>query len=136
MTPDAVRVDEALPPLHRTPTRLTVFMFGTAYWTSHRIHYDVEAARAEGFGDVLVTANLLSAYNVELLTRWTGDPHCVIELEERNVSPALAGDPLTISGTVVDLGASNGRSTARCSLLITNGDGDTVVRGSALVYMR
>ena len=104
MTPDAVRVDDALPALHRTPTRLTVFLFGTAYWTSHRIHYDVEAAREEGFGDVLVTANLLSAYNIELLTRWTGDPHCVIELEERNVTPALAGDALTISGTVVDVG--------------------------------
>ena len=136
MTPDAVRVDDALPALHRTPTRLTVFLFGTAYWTSHRIHYDVEAARAEGFSDVLVTANLLSAYNIELLTRWTGDPHCVIELEERNVTPALAGDALTISGTVVDVGESNGHSTARCSLLIARGDGDTVVRGSALVYLR
>lgn len=136
MTPDAVRVDDALPPLHRTPTRLTLFLFGTAYWTSHRIHYDIEAAREEGYSDVLVTANLLSAYNIELLTRWTGDSHCVIELKERNVAPALAGDSLTISGAVVELGASNGRSTARCSLLITKGDGDAVVRGSALVFLR
>jgi acyl dehydratase len=60
----------------------------------------------------------------------------VIELEERNVTPALAGDTLTISGTVVDAGASNGQTTARCSLLIARGDGDTVVRGSALVYLR
>ena len=136
MTPDAVRVDDALPVLHRTPTRLTVFLFGTAYWTSHRIHYDVEAAREEGFGDVLVTANLLSAYNIELLARWTGDPHCVVELEERNVTPALAGDALTISGTVVDVGASNGRQHGTVLVARRQGDGDTVVRGSALVYLR
>jgi hydroxyacyl-ACP dehydratase HTD2-like protein with hotdog domain len=42
-----------------------MFLFGVAYWTSHRIHYDPEWARAEGFGDLLVTANLLSAYSVE-----------------------------------------------------------------------
>ncbi|MDT7584133.1 MAG: hypothetical protein QOE32_1683, partial [Pseudonocardiales bacterium] len=27
-------------------------------------------ARAEGFGDLLVTANLLSAYSVEVVTGW------------------------------------------------------------------
>src|SRR5260370_516339 len=82
----------ALPGLQRTAARLTLFLFGVGYWTSHRIHYDLDAAQAEGFDDVLVTANLLSAYNVELLTRWTGDPYCLLTLEERNVSPAFADD--------------------------------------------
>ncbi|MDT7773487.1 MAG: hypothetical protein QOC67_2411 [Pseudonocardiales bacterium] len=47
-----------------------MFLFGVAYWTSHRIHYDPEWARAEGFGDLLVTANLLSAYSVEGVAGW------------------------------------------------------------------
>jgi hydroxyacyl-ACP dehydratase HTD2-like protein with hotdog domain len=128
-------MSEALPVLHRRPTRLTVFMFGIAHFTPHRIHYDVETARAEGFDDVLVTANLLSAYNVELLTRWTGNPHCLVELEERNVSPAVAGDLLTITGRVLDVGVTDGRRTARCSLQITKGDGTIVVSGSATVIL-
>ena len=126
---------EALPVLYRRPTRLTVFMFGIAHYTPHRIHYDVETARAEGFDDVLVTANLLSAYNVELLTRWTGNPHCLVELEERNVSPAVAGDLLTIAGRVLDVGVADGRRTARCSLQITKEDGAIVVSGSATVIL-
>lgn len=126
---------EALPVLHRRPTRLTMFMFGIAHFTPHRIHYDVETARAEGFEDVLVTANLLSAYNVELLTQWTGNPHCLVELEERNVSPAVAGDLLTITGRVLDVGVADGRRTARCSLQITKEDGAIVVSGSATVIL-
>jgi hydroxyacyl-ACP dehydratase HTD2-like protein with hotdog domain len=128
-------MSEALAVLHRRPTRLTVFMFGIAHFTPHRIHYDVETARAEGFDDVLVTANLLSAYNVELLTRWTGNPHCLVELEERNVSPAVAGDQLTITGRVLDVGVTDGRRTARCSLQITKEDGTIVVSGSATVIL-
>jgi hydroxyacyl-ACP dehydratase HTD2-like protein with hotdog domain len=126
---------DALPVLHRTATRLTLFLFGVAYWTSHRIHYDLEAARAEGFDDVLVTANLLSAYNVELLTRWTGDPYCLLTLEERNVAPAFAGEPLTVTGRVLEVGAPDGARTARCSLLITKHHGIAVLSGTATVLL-
>jgi hydroxyacyl-ACP dehydratase HTD2-like protein with hotdog domain len=135
MTAHQVRVGDELPPISRTPTRLTLFMFGVAYWTTHRIHYDVEAARAEGFDDVLVTAQLLSAYHVELLCRWTGDPHCIIELEERNMSAALAAETLTITGRVISLGNRGGRDTARCALAIAKDDGTVVVEGTALVFI-
>lgn len=121
--------------MHRRPTRVTLFLFGVAFWTPHRIHYDVEAARAEGFGDVLVTANLLSAYNVQLLTSWTGDPHCVLELEERNVAPALAGNALTVTGKVLDVAVVEGHRAARCALTITKDDATTVVTGEALVNL-
>jgi hydroxyacyl-ACP dehydratase HTD2-like protein with hotdog domain len=135
MTALSVAVGDVLTPFSRTPTRVTMFLFGVAYWTSHRLHYDVEAARAEGFDDVVVTSNLLSAYNVELLSRWTGDPQCVVELEERNVSPAVAGDPLTMTGRVLSLGDHHGRRAARCALAIVKDDGTTVVEGSALVLL-
>jgi hydroxyacyl-ACP dehydratase HTD2-like protein with hotdog domain len=130
-----VEVGDVLPPLSRTPTRVTLFLFGVAYWTSHRLHYDVESARAEGFDDVVVTANLLSAYNVELLSRWTGEPQCILELEERNVSPAVAGEPLTITGRVIALGDRHGYRTARCALSIAKDDGTAVVEGTALVLL-
>jgi hydroxyacyl-ACP dehydratase HTD2-like protein with hotdog domain len=130
-----VRPGDQLPVLQRRPTRVTMFLFGVAYWTSHRIHYDVEAARAEGFDDILVTANLLSAYNVELLTSWTGDPFCVLELEERNVAPALAGDGLTVTGRVLDVAEAAGRRTARCALAITKTDATTVLTGEAVIIL-
>jgi hydroxyacyl-ACP dehydratase HTD2-like protein with hotdog domain len=130
-----VRPGQQLPVLHRRPTRVSVFLFGVAYWTSHRIHYDVDAAREEGFGDVVVTANLLSAYSVEMLTHWTGDMRCVLELEERNLAPAVAGDALTMTGRVLDVSETDGERRARCSLLIAKDDGTTVVSGHAVVRL-
>lgn len=130
-----VRPGQQVPALRRKPTRVSVFLFGVAYWTPHRIHYDIEAAKAEGFGDVVVTANLLSAYSVEMLTRWTGDPQCVLELEERNHAPALAGESLTVTGQVLDIGETDGQRRARCSLRISKDDGTQVVSGQAVVRL-
>jgi hydroxyacyl-ACP dehydratase HTD2-like protein with hotdog domain len=131
-----VSVGDELPVLRRTPTRVTLFLFGVAYWTSHRIHYDLEAARSEGFPDVLVTANLLSAYNVELLTSWTGDPHCVLSLKERYITPAFADEELTVTGRVVELADNGNRPTATCALSITKDPGTTVAFGVATVALR
>ncbi|ORW68099.1 hypothetical protein AWC23_21970 [Mycobacterium saskatchewanense] len=115
---------------------MSVFLFGVAYWTPHRIHYDVEYARAEGFDDVLVTANLLSAYNVQLLTSWTGDRQCVLELEERNVAPAVGGDALTVTGEVLHVEVVDGRRRARCALTISRDDDATIiVTGEALINL-
>jgi acyl dehydratase len=130
-----VVIGEELPSLVRTPTRLTVFLFGVAYWTSHRIHYDPEWARAEGFGDVLVTANLLSAYSVEVVTGWAGDPACLRGLEERNVSPALAGDELTVRGRVAALEPAPRGGLVRCALTVAKADGTTVVDGRAVLLL-
>jgi hypothetical protein len=82
-----------------------------------------------------VTANLLSAYSVEMLTQWTGDPRCVLELEERNLAPALAGDALTVTGRVLDVCEADGKRRARCSLLIAKDDGTKVVSGHAVVRL-
>ena len=133
---DTVRIGDELPTATRTPTRLTLFLFGVAYWTAHRIHYDVENARAEGYEDVLVTANLLSGYLAALTTRWAGDPGCLRTLTERNVSPAVAGDELTIRGSVTDLVPdTDGGGIARCALTVEKTDGVLVVTAHAALHL-
>ncbi|OLT16457.1 hypothetical protein BJF78_14410 [Pseudonocardia sp. CNS-139] len=117
-----VAAGEELPPAHHTPTRVTMFLFGVAYWTAHRTHYDVEFARAEGFADVLVPAGLLSAYGAELLTTWAGDPGCLRELRERNLSPAVAGERLTVRACVTGLEPAADGGVVSCALSITAGD--------------
>ena len=132
-----VTVGDELPSRWHTPTRVTLFLFGVAYWTPHRIHYDVEWARAEGYTDVLVTANLLSAYSAELLTDWAGDPGCLRGLQERNLAPAVAGDSLEITGRVAEVepapDAAGG--LVRCDLRVIKRDGTTVVEGRATVAL-
>jgi hydroxyacyl-ACP dehydratase HTD2-like protein with hotdog domain len=128
-----ISVGDELPTATRTPTRLTLFLFGVAYWTAHRVHYDVELARAEGFDDVLVTANLLSGYLAALTTQWAGDPGCLRTLTERNLSPAVAGDELTIRGSVIELIQETG--TVRCALTVDKSDGSVVVTAEATLHL-
>ncbi|WP_216892617.1 hypothetical protein [Nocardia alni] len=131
-----IRVGDELPAATHTPTRLTLFLFGVAYWTAHRIHYDVELARAEGYDDVLVTANLLSAYLAALATGWAGDPDCLVALSERNLSPAVAGDTLTIRGTVAELiPDTEGGGIADCALTVEQADGTVVVSATATLRL-
>jgi acyl dehydratase len=130
-----VAVGTELPTLVRTPTRLTLFLFGVAYWTSHRIHYDLEWARAEGFTDVLVTANLISAYSAELASTWAGDPGCLRALRERNLSAAFAGEELTVRGSVVALEPGADGGLVRCALRVTKADGTIVVDGLATLHL-
>lgn len=130
-----VRLGEELPRESHAVTRVTLFLFGIAYFTSHRIHYDVEYARDGGFDDVLVTANLLSAYSVGLLTRWAGDPTAVRSLEERNLAPAIAGDTVVVGGRVSALEPGEQGGLVWCDLYVDKADGTRVVGARASLQL-
>lgn len=131
-----VRVGDALPPSPHKITRVDLFLFGVAYFTAHRIHYDVEYSREAGFADVLVTANLLSGLTAQMLGRWAGDDGALRSLEERNVAPAFAGDTVVISGTVAEvLPSAAAGGLVRCELRVERADGDRIVDGKASLLL-
>jgi acyl dehydratase len=126
-----VAVGDDIGSLRKTVTRLTLFLFGVAYFTAHRVHYDPEFSRAEGFDDVLVTANLLSAYSADLVGTWSGCSPALRSLEERNVAPAVAGDTVLVSGRVVDLEPRDNGGLVWCALEVSKQDGTKLVEGRA-----
>jgi acyl dehydratase len=131
-----VRVGDALPPSSCQITRVGLFLFGVAYFTAHRIHYDVEYSREAGFADVLVTANLLSGLTARMLGRWAGDDGALRSLEERNVAPAFAGDTVVISGTVAEVLPSKvAGGLVWCELRVERTDGDRIVNGRAALLL-
>lgn len=132
-----VHIGDELPPMTKRITRVTLFLFGVSYFTAHRIHYDVEFSRGEGFEDVLVTANLLSAYSAQLLAQWAGDPTTLRSLEERNVAPAFAGDTLVLSGRVVGLepAARGDGGLVRCDVSVNRTDSVRIVTAHATVQL-
>ena len=95
-----VSVGDSLGSCERTATRVGMFLFGVAHWTAHRIHYDSDWARLEGYPDVLVPGPLMSAWQVELVTDWAGSSRALLSMEDRNLAPAHPGDALTVSGEV------------------------------------
>jgi hydroxyacyl-ACP dehydratase HTD2-like protein with hotdog domain len=117
LTP-SVSVGESIGTAVYTPTRVTLFLFGVAHWTAHRIHYDPEWAHAEGYPDVVVVGQLLSAWQVNLISDWAGDPSLLRRFTERNVGLAFAGETLTVTGEVVAVRPDESGLEVECSVSV------------------
>jgi acyl dehydratase len=130
-----IEIGQALPDLRRTVTQVGLFLFGVAHWTAHRIHWDAEYARSAGFRGALVTANLLSAINAELVTNWAGQGAMLRRLEERNVGSAVAGDTVVATGVVSAVESTPEGDLVTCSLEMSTDAGAAIVKGEATVLL-
>jgi hydroxyacyl-ACP dehydratase HTD2-like protein with hotdog domain len=116
-----------------SPTRVTCFLFAVAWWTPHRVHYDVELARAEGYADVMVPGLLLTEYVVTALTSWTGDPTSLRQMNIRHLAPAFAGDTLTVDTEVVDVALGSDAAVIVADFTMSKASQIQVVGGRATV---
>jgi len=128
-----VRSGTPIPPLTRTHTAVSVFLVGVAYWTAHRIHYDKEWARSEGYDDVLVTAPLLLSLVTRMLNRWTGHPFAIRKLASTSRAYVYPGQKLTARGVVREVAPETG--LVECDVYIERDDGTQPVVGSAVVHL-
>jgi hydroxyacyl-ACP dehydratase HTD2-like protein with hotdog domain len=123
----------ALPALVRTPTRVTCFLFAVAWWTPHRVHYDVEWAREEGYEDLMVPGLLINEYVVTAVTSWTGDPSNLRRLTIRNTGPAFAGDTVTVAGEVAEAVRQEDRTVITFDFTVVKQGDQPVATGRATV---
>jgi hydroxyacyl-ACP dehydratase HTD2-like protein with hotdog domain len=118
-------------------SNLSSFLMGVAWWGGHRIHYDYQWARHDGFDDVVVMGSHMYAWVDRLLTGWAGDPACLRKLSFRQLSVAVVGDALEVSAVVErkeeedqgDVGSIH------CAIEITKSDGTKVLTGSGIVRL-
>jgi acyl dehydratase len=116
-------------------SRVQIFRFSGATWNTHRIHYDKDYAVAEGYPDVLVQSHLHGAFLTRYCTDLAGEDGRLLSLSLRVVRFAVAGERLTVSGTVTSI-TSLGSECALVELDLaeTRGsDGETCVTGSARI---
>lgn len=129
-----VAIGDSLGSSVRTATRVGMFLFGVAHWTAHRIHYDTEWARQEGYADVLVPGPLMSAWQVELVVEWAGSASALVSMEDRNRATAHPGDVLTVTGEVTGVVHDTDGTLVTCATRVRSGD-DDVVTGSLVVRL-
>lgn len=129
--PATVAVGDKIPRLSRVVTRTTVFIFNASCFGTHRFHYDLDAARAEGFDDVIVTSNLIGSYFEQAVRRFTGQARYLRALEERSLAAAVAGVTLTIEGTVTHVERRADATRFACDLVATDQHGRRISTGRA-----
>lgn len=101
------------------------------------IHYDVDAVRAAGLGEVEVNqGGATMAYLLNMLSRWTGSQANLRSIRCRFSANVLAGDNVTAGGTVTAVtpdDRSPGDVIVECDVWVERDDGVRAVTGSARV---
>lgn len=81
---DDVSVGDHIPTLTVTVDETQMFFFSAATYNGHRIHYDKEWARAEGYDDVLVHGPLQAALLARALGDWIGGRGRLVSFSVQN----------------------------------------------------
>ena len=123
-----------------TPTRMGVFMFSAITWNRHHIHYDKDAALAEGLADVAVQRALIGNYFARSLTGCFGGRGRLRRLSWRMHKSAYPGRALRCRGVVVARSAQEPLQGVglqgeelQCELEMLDDNGDTVSTATALI---
>jgi hydroxyacyl-ACP dehydratase HTD2-like protein with hotdog domain len=123
---------DAIPELTRSPTVVQLFAFSAATWNQHRIHYDAEYARSEGYPDVLVQSHLHACFLAQAVRQAWGPTARLERLGWQNRAAAVPGDVLTVSGRVAEVEGDR----VKLELEEHNQRGELCVRGWATVVTR
>ena len=65
-------VGDELPTIYKFPDEAQLFLYSAASHNPHRIHYDRDYARFEGYEDILVHGPLQGAWLTQYVTDWAG----------------------------------------------------------------
>jgi hydroxyacyl-ACP dehydratase HTD2-like protein with hotdog domain len=118
------------------PREVDLFMFSAATWLTHRIHFDRDYARTEGFDDLVVHGPLQGAYLAELLSE-AADRHGgrLARLAYRHHRPAYCAERLTLRATLSSVTEQPGGCTVEVAVSIHNARDQPVTTGTARLRM-
>ncbi|TDE10594.1 FAS1-like dehydratase domain-containing protein [Jiangella asiatica] len=124
-------------PYRVRPSTVGLFRFSAATWNAHRVHYDAGHAAAEGYPGVLVQSHLHGCYLLDAVLAWAGPAATPRRFSWQNRGIAVAGDVLTVTGTVtaVDDDPQGGRRSVTVQLTEHNQRGELCAPGRAVVAM-
>lgn len=128
-----VRVGDTIRSLEVRPTHVQLFRFSAATWNAHRIHYDAEYARSEGYPDVLVHSHLHASYLCQSVLDWAGGVARLRRFRWENRAVATPGDALTCIGNVTDIRRSPQGIELDIEMFETRQDGTVCVLAWATV---
>ena len=128
-----LREGDELPALELAPGLGQVIRYLALNWVFPEFFFDAEAARAQGMPGTLVPGPLKLGLLYRAVDAWLGDAGFIREVRAAHRRPDLTARPITIAGRVARLYEEGGERRADLELAIINQDGQTSVRGFAVV---
>jgi acyl dehydratase len=135
MTAAAPRVGDAVPGLRVDAVSADrIKIMALVLRDPNPIHFDLDAVRAAGLGDREVNqGGVTMAYVIDMLIAWTGSRAGFRSIDCRFSANVLAGDAVTVGGTVTAVREVDGEHLVNCEVWADRGDGVRAVAGTATV---
>lgn len=130
---ETLSVGDPLPELVKIPTHTMLFRFSAVTWNSHRIHYDLSRAQAEGHPDVLVQATMHGAFLLQMLRQFIGPAGRILDFSYSSRARALPGERLIAGGRITEVDRAT-RQLA-CEIWERKEDGTVCAPGTARLLL-
>ena len=119
------------------PRRLSTFASSSTTsgraWDRNPLHYDLEAAKASRFGEIVVQGGVTSAIlNAVVAEKLPGPGTVFLNVNWNFIAPVRPGDAITGRVEVVEARQDKPITTLRT--WVTRGDGTVVLEGTAVCY--
>lgn len=133
--PTSPTVGDRIEPLHSTPDAVQLFLFSAATKNPHLIHYNSEHAGGEGYSGLVVQSHLHACLLMEAVLRWAGQEAEVKTFSWQNRHVSVAGDDLTVTGTISSYTCDEIVATVGIDLAEHNQSGELCTTGHATVAL-
>ena len=119
--------------MQRTVTATDIERFTQISGDRNPLHYDLEAARASRFGEIVVQGGITSAIlNAVVAERLPGPGTVFLNVNWNFTAPVRPGDTITGRVEVTDVRHDKPITTLRTT--VTRGDGTVALDGTAVCY--
>lgn len=132
---DRIAVGAEVKPYCVRPSTVQLFRFSAVTWNAHRIHYDRDYALSEGYPAVLVQSHLHGCFLANAVQEWLGEKAIFREFRWENRKLAVAGDELTVTGTVTAIHDEPDARVIEVELEEHNQRGELCAPGRAVVAL-
>jgi len=122
MTAASLRVTDPIPPFERAFTAVDLMVYGAATWDWHRLHYDLDYARAVKLPTVIVDGQALGAVCAKPLLDWLGPCAFIRRLSLKYRAMVFAGDTVRGEGEISAIRAEGEHDVVSVAQRLSVGD--------------
>jgi len=128
----SIKPGDLLPERQFKPDNVQLFMYNSALWNAHRIHYDHPyATEVEGYPGLVIAGPLLGDWLTQSVIEWLGDDGKLVSIEYSNRKASYIGETLRSGGKVVSSEQDSG--TVELEMYIKNEADEVITPGVAVV---
>ncbi len=128
----SIKPGDPLPERLFKPDNVQLFLYNSALWNAHRIHYDYPyATDVEGYPGLVIAGPLLGDWLTQCVIEWLGDDGKLVSIEYSNRKASYIGEVLRSGGKVVSSEQDSG--TVELEMYIKNEADEVITPGTAIV---